>query len=404
MKLLHTLALRTLLLFVVLFVIFLPMPFSLLPDSGSFLLPFTAGAVEAFGKATTLLPENYEALMGSDSAGMYVLTLLLCICSATGALAWTFFKREQQHEWRWLRTISTYYLALMLLVYGFDKVFKHQFYLPEPNTLYTPLGNLSPDLLFWSTAGTSWSFSFFTGLAEVISAALLLFTRTRGAGALMAAGIMLHVVLLNFSFDVSVKLLSLFLLLLAFVSAWPALKQLYTLLVQKQPVTPVAEPALWPKLSRKVYITVKTLLIIAFLSESLYGFVKTGNFNDDKVVRPFLHGTYEVYLQLNENNELVLPLQGNTESIRRIFIHRKGHLIFQLNDERMISHTLVYDTLLHQLYLQQPKQAHTLWNYELHNDTLVLKNNSTPEEIRAVRRDWQALPLLKRNWKWVSEE
>ena len=405
MKLLHTLTLRTLLLFVVLCVLLFPIPFSLLPSpGGSFLLPFTAGASETFGKMLGLLPENYAAFMGSDSAGMYVFVLLLALCSLTGAAIWTIVNRSQQNEWRWLRIIGAYYLALMLLVYGFDKVFKHQFYLPEPNTLYMPVGQLSPDLLFWSTAGTSWSYSFFTGLAEVIAALLLLFRRTRGAGGILAAGIMLHVVLLNFSFDVSVKLLSLFLLLLAFVVAWPALKQLYTLFILRQTVQPVDEAPLFTKPRRTARIIIKTLLIAAFLCESLCGFIRTGNYNDDLVARPLLHGAYEVQLQINQGNELVLPLTGNAESIRRIFIHRKGHLIFQMNDERMISHTLVYDTLLHQLYLQRPKQAHTVWDFELRNDTLILKNNSTPEEIRAVARHWKELPLLKRNWEWVSEE
>lgn len=405
MKLLHTLTLRTLLLFVVLCVLLLPIPFSLLPSpGGSFLLPFTAGAAEAFGKMLGLLPDHYEAFLGSDSAGMYVLVLLLALCSLTGAAIWTSINRESHNEWRWLRLISTYFLALLLLVYGFDKLFKHQFYLPEPNTLYMPVGQLSPDLLFWSTAGTSWGFSFFTGLAEVIAASLLLFKRTRGLGGIGAVMIMLHVVLLNFSFDVSVKLLSLFLLLLAFIAAWPALKKLYALFILKQTVQPIDETPLFTKPRRLIYIITKTLLIAAFLCESLCGFIRTGNYNDDLVARPLLHGAYEVQLQINQGNELVLPLTGNAESIRRIFIHRKGHLIFQMNDERMISHTLVYDTLLHQLYLQRPKQAHTVWDFELRNDTLTLKNNSSPEEIRAVARDWKELPLLKRNWEWVSEE
>ena len=48
--------------------------------------------------------------------------------------------------WYGLHTGVAWFLALQLLQYGFDKVFKHQFYLPEPNTLYTPLGLLPPDL------------------------------------------------------------------------------------------------------------------------------------------------------------------------------------------------------------------------------------------------------------------
>jgi hypothetical protein len=46
------------------------------------------------------------------------------------------------------KCISIYYIAAVLLKYGFDKVFKRQFYLPEPNIRtegvftgkYLPLG------------------------------------------------------------------------------------------------------------------------------------------------------------------------------------------------------------------------------------------------------------------------
>ncbi|MCU0435547.1 MAG: hypothetical protein MUC87_18960 [Bacteroidia bacterium] len=404
MKTLHAAAYRALLLFVVLFVLLLPFPFSLLPDTGSLLLPFTAAATEAFGKMLGLLPENYEAFLGSDSAGMYVLTLLTAVCSIIGAAVWTLVNRNPERELVWLRSFSAYYLALLLLIYGFDKVFKHQFYLPEPNTLYSPLGQLQPDLLFWSTAGTSWSYSFFTGLVEVLAALLLLFGRTRGLGGLLAVGVMLHVSLINFGFDVSVKLLSLFLLLLAVIVAWPAARQLGTLFFRQQAVQPHTAPALFPKLGGKWRLALKTLLIALFLCESLYAFVRYNGFNDDEVSRPLLHGAYEVTLQINENNELVLPLHGNGQSIRRIFVHRRGHLIFQMNNEQMIDHTLVYDTMLHQLHLQRAQHLHSVWNYEFHYDTLFLKNNSTPEEIRAKMVNWKELPLIKRETQWVSEE
>ena len=123
-------------------------------------------------------------------------------------------------------------VSFFLFVYGFNKVFKIQFYIPEPNTLYTPLGQLSKDILFWSSMGSSHSYNLFMGLVEILPALFLLFRRTRMLGAVISFTVLLNVLMINFGFDISVKILSSFLLFLSLVILAPYAKKLFSFFFQ----------------------------------------------------------------------------------------------------------------------------------------------------------------------------
>ncbi len=404
MHLLRITSIRAFLIFAVVFVLLLPFPFTLLPDTGTAIRPVSAPVVEAFGRAIRLLHQEYEARFDSDSRGMYALALFVAMLSVISAAVWTFIQKQERNEMRWLRSWSAYYLALILLIYGFDKVFKHQFYLPEPNTLHTSLGNIPPDLLYWSTVGSSWSYSFFTGLIEVAAALLLISKRTRSLGALLAAGVLLHVSLINFGFDVSVKLFSGFLLLLAVLLAYPGVKKIIQLFIFRKEQQP-EEPSslLMQKTGRRNYYIIKSVVTVLLLTESLYGFVRYAGFNDDDSPRPFLHGAYTVTEQINDSGQIVLPFTSNPEVIQRIFVHRKGYLILQSVTGEMKDYKLVYDTAAHQLIIRHEYEPVMIWSYSINGKTITLTHNDTPAKITAENIDWENMPLLRQKWQWFSD-
>lgn len=404
MHLLRITSIRALLIFAALFILLLPFPFTLFPDTGTAIRPVSAPVIEAFGKAVSLLPENYEARFDSDSRGMYVLALFVALLSIISASVWTFIQKQERNEIRWLRSGSAYYLALILLIYGFDKVFKHQFYLPEPNTLHTSLGDIRPDLLYWSTVGSSWSYSFFTGLIEVIAALLLISKRTRSLGALLAVGVLLHVSLINFGFDVSVKLFSGFLLLLALLLAYPGVKKIIRLFIFRKEQQPEESVSLMmQKTGRRNYYIIKSAVLVLFLTESVYGFIRYAGFNDDTAPRPLLHGAYTVKEQINDSGQFVLPFTSNPGVIQRIFVHRKGYLILQSVTGEMKDYKLVYDTAAHQLIIRHEQEPVMIWSYSLTGKTLTLTNNDTPAQLKAEVIDWNDMPLIRQKWQWFSD-
>lgn len=116
-----------------------------------------------------------------------------------------------------IKVFLIYLLSFFLLRYGIDKILGNQFQSPQPNILTEKVGNLSKDLLYWTSMGSSSVYNQFMGWAEVIAGILLLFPRSRKIGLYFSCGIFVNVFFINIGFDISVKFLSALLLI---TSAW----------------------------------------------------------------------------------------------------------------------------------------------------------------------------------------
>src|SRR5262249_27932065 len=157
------------------------------------------------------------------------------------AVAWTAVRRGRPVAPRTLDLVTVYvryYLATIMLVYGLDKMLLLQFGEPGPARLMVTYGESSPFGLLWTSMGAAKPYQFFAGLAETVGALLLLWPRTVLLGALLSAGALLNVVMLNMSYDVPVKLASSHLLLLSLFVAAPHLGRLLDLLLFNLPTSP----------------------------------------------------------------------------------------------------------------------------------------------------------------------
>jgi hypothetical protein len=92
--------------------------------------------------------------------------------------------------------------------------------------------------LLWLFMGFSPLYTSFTGVSEVIAGTLLLFRRTTTLGALLVAGIMANVLMLNVSYDVPVKLGAFHVLLAAVALFVPDLPRLLRFFVLNRPTEP----------------------------------------------------------------------------------------------------------------------------------------------------------------------
>ncbi|MEP7218236.1 MAG: hypothetical protein ABI876_04940, partial [Bacteroidota bacterium] len=297
-SLVRSAGLRFVMLFALLFVITLPFPYHLFPNIGGYLGPVTEAETRWVGDGILHIKGAYTAAVVSDSTGMYIHISVLLIISAVGGLLWSMLSRRNNDSSRlryWFYAAVRYYLSLQLLKYGFDKLFKYQFYLPEPNTLFTPIGHLSRDILYWSSMGSSHIYNVLAGMMEIIPAFLLLFRRTRFLGAIGATIVMINIVMLNFGFDISVKVYSCFLLFLALAVALPGISRLLDLLVLNRDVRSISPcPVIVDRRNILRYSFAKAMAIVLVVSESLFVYVRAGEFNDDQAPRPFLHGAYTV--------------------------------------------------------------------------------------------------------------
>ncbi|MDB5036074.1 MAG: hypothetical protein JWQ98_3315 [Chlorobi bacterium] len=403
--------LRFAILFAFLFVITLPFPYHLLPNIGGYLGPITEIEARWAGDHLLHLHGPYTAAVVSDSTGMYIHVVVLLIISAAGALLWSAISRRKNHAsaLRYLfHAAISYYLSLQLLKYGFDKLFKYQFYLPEPNTLFTPVGHLSRDILYWSSMGSSHAYNVLAGMLEIIPALLLPFRRTRVLGAIGATMVMVHIVMLNFGFDISVKLYSCFLLFLSLVVALPGISRLLDLLAfNRDAAIMPAYPAFSNRRNILLYSFAKALAIVLVVAEALFVYVRAGEFNDDHAPRPFLHGAYAVETFIR-NGDTLPALTTDSNRFRRIFIHRRGYFIAQLMNDEMRDYRLDYDLHHDMLILHGNDGSTSTFDYSVFDrDSLLILRGIIGGDslaIRARRIDLNALPLLQRSFHWTIDD
>ena len=339
----------------------------------------------------------------SDSKGLYFLLSFLAILSVIlTPFLLRFFSQNQLEKFKtYIVLIATYYFAVILMKYGFDKVFKAQFYLPEPNILYTPFGNLDKDILFWSTMGTSYSYNLFMGFMEIIPAILILFNRTRQIGLLISLGVLINVLAINLSFDISVKLFSAFLILINLYLLIPTLGILWNLFILNSVMRLKIQFNF--SIPKSTKIIIKTIVICHLLLESLFPYLNSGNFNDDISKRPFLHGAYVVQ-EFNQNG---IILNTRNSPVKRLFFHRDGYLIFQNQQDEMTDYKLEINPIKNTFILTDYELNKTTISYSYSKRDRLLKLSSTKNGdtllIKTKTINWQKLPALQKQFHWTVD-
>jgi len=313
-----------------------------------------------------------DLIFETDTYGTYVLVALSILL---GVVSSPIINRICS-KWKWnstdlLRTILASILFFFLFKYGWDKITKTQFYSPEPNTLYTPFGKLSKDIAYWSLVGSSYPYTVALGAMEVLTALLLLFKRTRFLASLLAVVVFGQVVLVNFSFDISVKLLSASLFIFSLVYSasfrqnWKGVFGFSTEPVQAN-------------YSRKHQL-VKFVFALLVASECIFPTLRTKNWNDDQFPRLAHHGAYDVF--------------GNRQ-VKRFFIHRQHYLILQSWDDEFKDYKL--DTHLSDQYTSPDGGICCKWD----KNQLIIQNDTFP--IKQI--PFKNLPLLQESFHAFSDE
>lgn len=192
------------------FMLFFPLSF--LSDLQLKISQFIFGDFTQFLLENLLNKKNNRIDYSSDSCSMLILIIILLITSIIFSLL--IKKRWTKRFLLITEYVCVIYISIILIKYGVDKIFKTQFPEPESNILFTRFGNLDKDILFWSTIGTSKMYNILTGSIEIFSGVLLLFKRSQFLGLLIAIVCFSQIFIINISFDISVKLFSLILLLM----------------------------------------------------------------------------------------------------------------------------------------------------------------------------------------------
>lgn len=383
---------------------FIPSVFPAYNAVWNFVVP--AVASQTFGVEADVTPNG-----SGDTTYNYVQIYCFFVLALAVTLIWSFLDRRRLEYARldqWLRVYLRFALAAVMITYGAIKVIKGQFPDPSLDRLLQPYGQSSPMGLLWTFMGASAPYTIFAGLAELIPGLLLTMRRTALLGALMSIAVMTNVVLLNFCYDVPVKLFSSHLLLMAIFLVLPHAGRLSNLLLLNRPVEPVIEKPLFQRIwARRTATGLATVLVLAYTSYSLYGSYQGSKEYGDLAPKPPLYGIWNVE-ELLVDGVVRPPLVTDEERWRRIVFSYPGLVTTMNMSDARTRYNLQLDEKKGKMELRKrddPKWTTTLLYQKTGPDTLALRGTVDGKKIQArlKRMDESEFLLVNRGFHWINE-
>jgi hypothetical protein len=390
------------------FLYLFPFPLNALPFD--WLSSWWDALCEAMAKWTALHLFGIKiepAFTGSgDSTFHYVLVFCSVAAAALAAIVWTALDGRKNYGTLhvWLRVYIRFGLAAIMFGYGAAKVIQSQFPAPRLDRLMQPIGFGSPMGLLWTFMGASAAYNLFTGAGEMLGGLLLTMRRTTTLGALLCIAVMSNVVMLNFAYDVPVKLHSLHLLAMSVFLLLPDLGRLANVLVFNRPAAAAElRPQLserwrrWAPAGRAAFVLLLAALALQAAHESRQRRIEESPFR----------GVWNVE-ELAIDGQPRPPLLTDASRWRRVILDRPNFFAVQLMDDA---------PLRYQLKLDPAKRTMTLSNF-FEKETRGTLAYATPSpglmtldgviEGKKVRARLQRTPppsflLTSRGFHWINE-
>lgn len=370
------------------------------------LVPWVGAHVLALAEPITIFPAG-----SGDTTYNYVQIFTLLVLAAVGGLVWTLLDRKRPNYDKllaWFTLGVRYYLAFVLLAYGFVKVIKIQFPTPSLERLVTPFGETSPMGLLWSFMGHSTPYTLFTGLGEVVAGLLLFFRRTTTLGALVAFGVMLHVMVLNFSYDIPVKLFSTHLVLLATFLILRDINRIANFFVLNRATEPVAlRPLFSKRWMNRAALALKVIVIGYVVVNGLYGARQSQKQWGHLRPKPVLYGLYEVETFVHNGDTLTAVLTDTTRW-RRLIVEWPGRANIHAMDNTRLPYVFQPDTLARTITLHpitDTTRTSILHYSHPAADELLLTGllDSDSLTVHMRRYDADDFLLVNRGFHWINE-
>ena len=370
------------------------------------------------------------AITGSgDTTYDYIIILLIFSMSIIGTVVWSITGRNTSNYNKllyWLIVVIRYYVAIIMICYGYYKVIKLQFPAPSFSKLLEPVGKLSPMGLAWTYMGHSRAFNYFTGFAEITTGLLLFCRKTSTLGAIAGFVIAANIMAIDYCFDVPLKLLATTLVIMCLFLMLRDKSRLINFFFRNKEalpsnLTPYRFKARW---KNATLIVIKYVLIIYTIYFGLADALAREKQYGGKAKKPPLYGIYNVEAFI-KNSDTLKPLTTDTIRWRRFMISRDGSAQIQMMDDSIrhysfkpdikkrsvIAHTDADTThKFNFIYnLTKPGLAE-LKNFKGVNKTdtatyLIIKGmwKKDSVEVWMRRLDPTGFLLLQRGFHWVNE-
>ena len=334
-------------------------------------------------------------------------TLFLIALFSTAV--WSLVSRRESHlvAYSRFRLLVRFALGATMVRYGFSKVIPTQMPTLFLSRLVEPFGNFSPMGVLWTSIGASPVYESFTGAVELLGGVLLFFPQTTLLGSLICLIGAGEVFVLNMTYDVPVKLLSLHLVLMALTLAAPYAGNLFDLLVRHRPLTPVEEPPIGrtPRRRRLAFIAQAVygvLLVLLAFSASLFAWSRSG----PGAPKSPLYGIWNVE-QMTIDGELRPPLVTDGNRSRRVIMQMPNAMVFQRMNDTFDRYNAEFDKDGKTLKLTSVdrKTSSTLTYVRSPAERLRLDGtlDGRPVHLELTQVDLSTFVLNSRGFHWIQE-
>ena len=345
-----------------------------------------------------------------DTTYDYALAAFFLMLAALAMVIWSLADRRRAHYQKlygWFRLCARFWTAQVMIVYGAAKVIDLQFGDPALAKLVQPYGEASPMGILWTFMASSDSYTFATGLAEVIAGVLLLIPRTTLLGALATLVVMGQVFLLNMTYDVPVKLFSFHVVLLAALLAAPDAKRLANLFLFNRPVAPAPVQPLFERQRLRQALLIGQVVFGLYLLGSAFYEARSQFQSMQAFGNPPLRGIWEVDELTVNGDARLFQVAEEARWQYLIFEFRKFLTVRTLKGPHQ-GFKLQLDTENHTLTLgrhDDPEWKAAFQYAEPEPERLTLQGSYNGHQMDAKlhRVDETKFMLKSRGFHWIQE-
>jgi hypothetical protein len=260
-----------------------------------------------------------------DTTFNYVQVFLIFSISLITAIVWSVVRPaipSYERTCYWLIIILRYYVGAAMVIYGVRMAFGLEFPLPYKSQLLHTYSSSTRLGLLSIFIGISPAYKIFIGAIQLAAGLMLLFRRTRFAGAFLLSILMINVVIMTLIFDVPLKLHAIHLLLFSFILLAPDLMRLARLFFINTPIPPALTVPFTAK-RRLVYAIGKGVFIflLLFLTIAL-SFYRYKRFGDGQT-KPYLYGLHDVDIFI-VNGDTLPSLLDNSPKWKSVELDTKN--------------------------------------------------------------------------------
>jgi hypothetical protein len=284
------------------------------------------------------------------------------------------------------------------------KVIPEQFVgLPSLAGLVRPYGDFTLFDVLWNFMGSSAPYTIFTGVVEVVAALLLLFRRTTTLGALLAAGALLNVAALDFSYGVPEKLDVIHLVAMVMIVLAPDLPRLANVLLLNRPAVPI-DAAGRPDAQPRIGGAVVKIAIVAYVlvTSTLMPF----RFREEDAAPGPLFGIYDV-VTFEANGRTLEPLTTDPVRWRRIVFVSEEDASVEMMDDSWHHFNTRYQPRQASVQLMNAGHSRGALHYDRDDAGAVQLRGTFGDEtvgVTLARVDESQFRLRKSRFRWINGE